>query len=254
MVMPARLSFHVVAHGHDRDHQQRHQLARHVADQRYLPRLGYLHRPGRRRQCTASGVSTLVLWVSVNSGPFTPYQVMNIVPTASGTETFTFVGQDRNTYAFHSNAVDATGNAETKNPDRIEASTSVPDLNPPATHVLASTPSYSWGPFPSSSFSGLTPSSYSDGVFTLNWAGADPDRNSGTPTGSIAVVNIYVEIDGGTPTLVGQLTRARPIATASTADRSLTTPWPTACRTPTASLASASMTKGRPRRNRPRPM
>ena len=59
---------------------------------------------------------------------------------------FTFVGQDRNTYAFHSIAVDAAGNIETKNSNTIEASTSIPDLNPPVTHVLASSPSYSWGP------------------------------------------------------------------------------------------------------------
>ena len=108
----------------------------------------------------------------------------------------------------HSTAspIDAAGNVESKNSNTIEASTSVPDLNPPVTHVLASNPTYSWGPFPSSDFSGLTPSYYSNGVFTLYWAGADPDQNSGTPAGSIAVVDIYVEIDGSTtPTLVGQL-------------------------------------------------
>ena len=72
------------------------------------------------------------------------------------------------------------------------------------THVLASSPSYSWGSFPSSNFSSLTASSYANGVFTINWAGADPDQNSGTPAGSIALVNIYVQIDGGTPVLIGQ--------------------------------------------------
>ncbi len=118
--------------------------------------------------------------------------------------TFTFVGQDRNLYAFHSVAHDAAGNTESKSSTAIEASTSVPDLNPPVTHVLASSPSYSWSPFPSSEFSGLTPSSYSNGVFTLNWAGADPDQNTGTPAGSIALVNIYVQVDGGTPMLIGQ--------------------------------------------------
>ena len=124
--------------------------------------------------------------------------------------TFTFAGQDRNLYAFHSVAHDAAGNTESKSSTAIEASTSVPDLNPPVTHILASSPSYSWGPFPSSEFSGLTPSSYSNGVFTLNWAGADPDQNSGIPAGSIALVNIYVEIDGGTPTLIGQLNGGTP--------------------------------------------
>ena len=117
--------------------------------------------------------------------------------------------------SMHSTAspIDAAGNAESKNSNTIEASTSVPDLNPPVTHVLASNPTYSWGPFPTSNFSGLTPSSYSSGVFTLDWAGADPDQNSGTPAGSIAVVDIYVEIDGSTtPTLVGQLSAGSPNA------------------------------------------
>ena len=115
--------------------------------------------------------------------------------------TFSFTGQDRNLYAFHSIAKDAAGNVESKSSVAIEASTSVPDLNPPVTHILTSSPTYSWGPFPSSEFSGLAVSSYADGVFTLKWAGADPDQNSGTPAGSIALVNIYVAIDGGTPTL-----------------------------------------------------
>ena len=56
--------------------------------------------------------------------------------------------------------IDAAGNTENKNSNTIEASTSVPDLNPPVTHVLASNPTYSWGPFPSSEFSGLTASSF----------------------------------------------------------------------------------------------
>ena len=73
------------------------------------------------------------------------------------------------------------------------------------THILTTDPTYSWGPFPSSEFSGLAVSSYNSGVFTLNWAGADPDQSTGIPAGSIARVNIYVEIDGGTPTLIGQL-------------------------------------------------
>ncbi len=142
--------------------------------------------------------------MSVNNGPFSLYQTLNVAPAASGSVTFTFVGKDRNLYAFHSVAHDAAGNTESKNSSVIEASTSVPDLNPPVTHILTSSPSYSWGQFPSSEFSGLTPSSYSNGVFTLNWAGADPDANTGTPAGSIALVNIYVQVDGGSPLLIGQ--------------------------------------------------
>ncbi len=141
----------------------------------------------------ASGVSAVELWVSVNDGAFFLYQTMN-TPTPSGSVIFTFVGQDRNTYAFHSIAIDAAGNTESKNNNAIEASTSVPDLNPPVTHVLTS-----------SSFNS------NNGVFTLNWSGTDPDQNSGTPAGSVAVVDVYVEIDGGTPTLIGQESGGTPV-------------------------------------------
>ena len=164
--------------------------------------------PAGAGNAPASGVASVELFVSVNDGPFTLSQTMNLSsPEDSGTVTFTFVGQDRNTYAFHSIAIDAAGNIESKSTSAIEATTSVPDLHPPVTHVLASSPSYSWSPFPSSDFSGLTASSYSNGIFTINWAGADPDQNTGTPAGSIKLVDIYVEVDGSTtPTLVGQLT------------------------------------------------
>ncbi len=117
-------------------------------------------------------------------------------PETSGTATFSFSGADRNLYAFHSIAIDAAGNTESKSSTTVEASTSVPDLNPPITHVLSSTPSYSWGQYPASDFSGLTASSYANGQFTLNWAGVDPDQNSGTPAGSIKLVDIYVTVDG----------------------------------------------------------
>ncbi len=192
---------------------------------------------------SGAGVASVDLYVSVNNGPFTLYQTQTLdSPVASGSVDFAFTGQDRNIYAFYSIVHDAAGNTETNNGSTIEASTSIPDLNPPVTHVLASSPSYAWAPFPSSEFSTLTPSSYSNGVFTLNWAGADPDQNSGTPAGSIAQVAIYVEVDGGSPSLVGLLIPARRTATASTPDRSPTTPRPMDCRTPTASSASVSMT------------
>ena len=62
----------------------------------------------------ASGVSAVQLWVSVNNGAFSLYQTMDIAPTASGTATFSFTGKDRNIYAFHSIAIDAAGNTESK--------------------------------------------------------------------------------------------------------------------------------------------
>ena len=136
----------------------------------------------------ASGVAAVELWDSVNNGAFSLYQTMDITPTDSGTVTFAFTGQDRNIYAFHSVAIDAAGNTESKNSNTIEASTSVPDLHPPATQVLTT-----------SMYSSST------GVFTLNWSGTDPDQNTGTPAGSIALVDIYVVIDGGSATLIGQI-------------------------------------------------
>ncbi len=159
---------------------------------------------------TPSGVASVSLYYSVNNGPFSLYQTQSITPSASGTVVFSFAGQDRNLYAFHSIAQDAAGNIESKSANAIEATTYVPDLNPPVTHVLASNPSYSWAPYSSSLFSGFASSSYSNGVFTLNWAGADPDQNSGTPAGYIAVVNMYVEVDGGSPTYIGQLSGGTP--------------------------------------------
>jgi hypothetical protein len=115
-------------------------------------------------------------------------------PEASGTVVFSFIGQDRNIYAFHSVAHDAAGNTESKSSATIEASTSVPDLNPPVTHVLATT------------------SNYASGVFTLNWAGTDPDQTTGTPAGSIALVNIYAVVDNGTPQEIGQFRGGTPNA------------------------------------------
>jgi hypothetical protein len=143
-----------------------------------------------------SGVATLELFVSVNNGPFSLSQKMIITPTASGTSTFTFVGQDRNVYAFHSIAIDAAGNTESKNGTTIEASTNVPDLNPPVTHVLAAS------------------SSDASGVFTLNWSGTDPDQNTGTPAGSIALVDVYAVVDNGAPQEIEQVPGGTPSALA----------------------------------------
>ena len=111
----------------------------------------------------ASGVSAVQLWVSVNNGAFSLYQTMDITPTASGTVTFSFTGQDRNIYAFHSIAIDAAGNAESKSSTATEASTSVPDLHPPVTQVL-------------------TTSTYNNaGSFTINWSEPIPTRTPARP-------------------------------------------------------------------------
>ena len=86
------------------------------------------------------------------------------------------------------------------------------DLNPPVTHVLApatataneSAAAYSWGPFfPAAIFTGAA-SSYSNGVFTINWQGADPDQPA---RGTIASVTIYEIIDGSKPTAVATVSQ-----------------------------------------------
>jgi hypothetical protein len=144
--------------------------------------------PGGAGGAAASGVATVELFVSVNNGKFasTPSQTITLTtPESAGKVTFNFNGQDRNTYAFYSIAIDAAGNTESSTNKSIEASTSVPDLNPPVTQVLAS-------------------STYASGVFTLNWSGTDPDWKTGTPAGTIALVNFYVVINNEAPQEIGQ--------------------------------------------------
>jgi len=149
----------------------------------------------------ADDIASVALYVSVNGGAFILAQTRSTDPTeSSGTVDFTFTGSDRNTYYFHSIATSVNGAVESKSSTLIEAATYVPDLNPPVTHVLAAGPAYAWSPFSASIFSGLTASSYSGGVFTLDWAGADPDQPAG---GALALLSIYESIDGGTATLVG---------------------------------------------------
>jgi hypothetical protein len=157
----------------------------------------------------ASGVASVDLYVATNGGPFTLYKTLPANSATSGSLSFPFGGSDRNTYSFHSVAHDVAGNTENKSSTLIEASTYVPDLNPPVTHALTASPAYSWSPFPASIFGGLTASSYANGIFTLNWAGADPDQPAG---GCIAALSVYVQIDGGTPSLVGSVTPSSPTA------------------------------------------
>ena len=135
------------------------------------------------------GVGSVDLYVSNGNGPFTLYQTLSAGGAASGTLNFSFVGQDRNIYEFYSIAHDLSGLGESKN--TIGASTYVPDLHPPVTSVLNS-------------------SSYAGGVFTLNWSGTDPDQNTGTPSGSIITVSVYVMVDGGSAQLVGSFPAGSP--------------------------------------------
>jgi hypothetical protein len=153
-----------------------------------------------------AGVASVDLYYSNDRGTtWTLYQNLSASGATSGTLNFSFNGQDRNTYDFYSIAHSVSGAVQSTPANRIEASTRVPDLNPPVTHALAANPGYSWAPFPSSEFSGLTASSYNsgNGTFTITWAGADPDANSGTPPGSIAAVGVFVSVDGGAYQQIG---------------------------------------------------
>ena len=151
-------------------------------------------------------VSSVDLYASANGGPFTLVQTIQVFPqSGSGSVTFSFTGSDRNIYTFHTIAHDPAGNTESKAANLIEASTYVPDLTPPVTHVVSFSPTYSWSPFSSGLFSNVPASSYSNGVFTLNVAGATVEQTSGTPAGSITTFQIYVEIDGGTAQRVATL-------------------------------------------------
>jgi hypothetical protein len=96
---------------------------------------------------TTAGVASVDLYVADNGGAFALYQTLTANGAASGTLSFSFTGSDRHTYAFHSLAHDLAGNTENKSDTLIEASTFVPDLNPPVTHVLAASPGYSCLPF-----------------------------------------------------------------------------------------------------------
>ena len=135
-----------------------------------------------------SGVSLVDLYVSVNNGPFTPSTRPKPwpLPTTSGTVIFSFAGQDRNTYAFHAVAHDSAGNTEVKSPTAIEASTSVPDLNPPVTHVVARLDLQSRRLHHRLDRNRPRPEQWHP----------HPARSSRS--------DVYVQIDGGTPVLIAQ--------------------------------------------------
>ncbi len=153
-----------------------------------------------------SGVATVDLYYSTNGGTtWSLYQTLSGSLAAS--PGFSFNGQDRTTYDFYSVAHDVAGNTQIEpNPPAIQASTQVPEINLPVSHVLGASPaSQAWSPFPSSDFSSLQPSAVNltKGTITLNWAAVEPDHILNTPAiGTIQTVSIYVEVDGGAPTLV----------------------------------------------------
>ncbi len=137
-----------------------------------------------------SGVALVTLYVNdtgpdgTSTGFFTTAALTQAIPgnPSSGTVTFTFTGKDRHSYTFHAVAQDAAGNTENKSSTAIEASTYVPDLTPPVTHVLTT-----------STYSSQT------GTFNLNYSGQDGGD-------VIQSVTVYVTVDGGAAQIVSTLT------------------------------------------------
>ncbi len=137
-----------------------------------------------------SGVALVTLYVNdtgpdgTSTGFYTTAALTQAVSgnPASGTVSFTFTGKDRHSYTFHAVAQDEAGNIDSKSGSAIEASTFVPDLTPPVTHVLTT-----------SSFNSST------GVFTLNYAGQDGGD-------VLKSVTVYLTVDGGAAQVVNTLT------------------------------------------------
>jgi hypothetical protein len=102
------------------------------------------------------------------------------VPAASPAAVFT--GESNRTYAFHSIARDAAGNVEMKSPSKIEASTYVPDLNPPDTRV--------------------TSVDATTATFTVQFSGTD------TGGSGLSFFDVFVQVDGGAATQLGHFPAA----------------------------------------------
>ncbi len=163
-----------------------------------------------------SGVATVDLYYSTNGGTtWSLYQ--NLPASLAAAPGFSFKGQDRTTYDFYSVAHDVAGNTQIEpTPPTIQASTQVPEIYLPVSHVLAASPaSQAWSPFPSSDFSSLQPSTVNltSGTITLNWAAVEPDHVLNTPAvGTIQNILIYVEVDSGAATLVKTFSAGSPNA------------------------------------------
>lgn len=120
----------------------------------------------------SSGVATYDIYTSVNGGTYALWTT-----ATAGSPSAVYTGQSNTTYAFHSIAHDVAGNTETKSSTLLEASTFVPDLDPPVSSVTSVT--------------------HATSAFRVNWSGNDVGG------GSIYGVAIYAVVDGGAPQLVG---------------------------------------------------
>lgn len=119
----------------------------------------------------ASGVKEYDLYVATSAGTFSKFAT---VPAASPTAVFT--ASSNQVYYFRSIARDNAGNEELDN--GADAFVRVRDFDKPLTLVTSATAN-------------------SAGLFTISASGTDPGG------GQLARFDIYVSLDGGTPTLVG---------------------------------------------------
>ena len=115
--------------------------------------------------------------VSVDGRPYT------LVPgaadcTGHATATATYAADSGHTLAFRSVATDAVGNAEVKASGQ-DASTYVPDFDPPTTAVTAV--------------------DASKPAFVVNYGGTDPGCSG------VTSLDVYAAIDGGTPRSIAHL-------------------------------------------------
>jgi hypothetical protein len=128
-----------------------------------------------------SGIASYAVYVSDDGAPFASWQtLLTSAPSAL------FPGQSGHTYAFYSVATDAAGNVEAKAPT-IEASTYVPDLDPPALQVTA--------------VDTTSP------TFAVSWSGTDAGGSG------LDAVDLYAAIDGGTPRRFAHLPGGSPSGT-----------------------------------------
>jgi hypothetical protein len=130
--------------------------------------------PGPAPNVATSGLVACDLYVSTNGGRFVYWTTVHPwAPTAI------FTGAPGNSYAFHSIGHDAAGNFEVKG-QLVETSTKVADLTPPVTRVMAV--------------------NTQSATFQVTISGSDQGGSG------LAYTLVFVEVDGGAPHQIGQLT------------------------------------------------
>ena len=129
--------------------------------------------PNRPVGSPVSGVKEFDLFVAVDKGLYSKFAT---VPVSNPTSVFTVASN--HTYFFRSIARDNAGNVESKPANYADAFTRVADLDKPITQVNTETHN-------------------ANGLFTLNVSGSEIGGSQ------LAVFNLYVSINGGTPLAIG---------------------------------------------------